>query len=379
MELDLEAIGAYLDREVTAEVIERWESDHGASREIVRGLGKFGACGLTVPVEYGGQGRRVRSLLAVVTEVARRSHSLSGIFWAHTAYVSLNIAAAGTEAQRRRLLPRAARGELMFAYGLSEPNVGADLAAVECTAVRAGDRVVVNGAKRWTSGASIADYVYALVRTGPPADRRRNLTFVLVPVSAAGVEVSLIETMGDRGTPICDVTFTDVEITMDDVVGGEAGWNAGWNVLAGPALEVEKLGMPAMGLGIASAAVDLAWRYSQERRQFGAPICTFQAVRHVLADVQTKLLTCRLMIEHAAGLVEAGAPSAVETSMTKLYVGETVREIVLACQEVLGAYGYAKGLPMERYVRDVLIMPIAGGSSAIQRNNIPTLMGLPRR
>jgi alkylation response protein AidB-like acyl-CoA dehydrogenase len=217
------------------------------------------------------------------------------------------------------------------------------------------------------------------VRTGPPEDRRQNLSFVLVPVTAEGVEISLIETMGDRGTPICDVTFTDVEITMADVVGGEAGWNAGWGLLAGPALEVEKLGMPAMGLGIASAAVDLAWRYSQERHQFGQPICTFQAVRHVLADVQTKLLACRLMIEHAAALVEAGAPSAVETSMTKLYVGETVREIVLACQEVLGAYGYAKGMPMERYVRDVLIMPIAGGSSAIQRNNIPTLMGLPRR
>jgi alkylation response protein AidB-like acyl-CoA dehydrogenase len=375
----MDAVRTYLDREVTEEVVERWEVDHGASRAVVAGLGELGACALTVPVEYGGQGRDVRTLLAVVTEIATRSHSLSGVFWAHTAYVSLNIASAGTEAQRRRLLPEAAAGRVMFAYGLSEPDVGADLAGVECTAVRDGDRVVVNGAKRWTSGASIADHIYALVRTGPPEARRRNLTFVLVPARAPGVEISLIETMGDRGAPICDVTFTDVEITMDDVVGGEDGWDDGWRILTGPALEVEKLGMPAMGLGIATAAVDLAWRYSQERRQFGERICSFQSVRHLLADAQTKLLTCRLMIDHAARLVEAGEPSAVQTCMTKLHVGEAVRDIVLACQQVLGAYGYAKGLPMERYVRDALIMPIAGGSSAIQRNNITALMGLPRR
>ncbi|MGE0386822.1 MAG: acyl-CoA dehydrogenase family protein [Gammaproteobacteria bacterium] len=368
----------FLDRELTATQIDAWEADHGASRALVAGLGELGLCGLTVPQDYGGAGRHVVALLAVVTEIARRSHSLSGIYWAHTAYVSLNIVHAGTDHQKQWILPQAAAGRMMFAYGLSEPNVGADLAAVECRAERRGDRVVINGAKRWTSGASIADFIYALVRTGPAEARRRNLSFVLIPRQAPGVDISTIETLGDRGTPICDVTFHDVEIPFENVIGGESGWNNAWPLLAGPALEVEKLGMPAMGLGIAEAAVQEAWNYSQERRQFGQRICGFQSVRHALADAQTKLQACRLMIQHAAQLVERELPSAVETAMTKLYVSETVREIVLSCQQILGAYGYAKGYAMERYVRDVLIMPIAGGSSAIQRNNVAALMRLPR-
>ena len=185
--------------------------------------------------------------------------------------------------------------------------------------------------------------------------------------------------MGARGTATHDVNFDDVELSIDDIMGGEAGWNQGWSMLGGPSLEVEKLVTPAIAVGVARAAVEEAWAYAQVRKQGGKHIAGHQAVRHVLAQVQTDLLACQLMLQHSTNLVQSGVPSAVETSMAKLYISEAAKNIVLSCQQyVMGAYGYAHGFNMERYVRDVLVFPIFGGSTFIQRNNVANLMKLPR-
>jgi alkylation response protein AidB-like acyl-CoA dehydrogenase len=175
-----------------------------------------------------------------------------------------------------------------------------------------------------------------------------------------------------------DVSFENVEIPIEDVVGGEAGWNEGWPRLAGPALEVEKLEVAAMALGIATQAVEDAWEYSQQRRQFGQRICAIQSIRHMLSDVQTKLAAARLMLYRGCWLADHDMPCSVETSMAKMFICETGLDIVLTCQKVMGAYGYARGFDMERHVRDMLLMPIIGGSTAIQKNNIANRMGLPR-
>jgi alkylation response protein AidB-like acyl-CoA dehydrogenase len=257
--------------------------------------------------------------------------------------------------------------------------VGADLANVKTRAERKGDRVIVNGSKRWTSGADVADYIYTLVRSGPVEAKRKNLSFLIIPTNSKGLTITRIPVMGAHGSSTNDVQFQDVEIPFENVVQGEAGWNNAWNILAGPALEIEKLSPSAIALGQAEAAVAEAWAYSQQRVQGGKRICGHQAVRHVLSDVQTKLQACRLMLRHAASLVENRQPSAVATSMAKLFITENAKEIVLACQQyVMGAYGYAHGFNMERYVRDVLVGPIIGGSTAIQRNNIANLMKLPK-
>jgi alkylation response protein AidB-like acyl-CoA dehydrogenase len=184
--------------------------------------------------------------------------------------------------------------------------------------------------------------------------------------------------MGHHGIPTNDMYLENVELPFDLVLGGEAGWNNGWKFLAGEALEAEKLEVPALALGVAQAAFQEAWTYSQQRKQFGKLICTFQALRHSLADCRTKLEACRLMVYWAASQVQNGRASIADTSMVKLFVTENAKDIVLACQQILGAYGYAEGFGMERYVRDVLALPIYGGSSAIQRNNIVNSMGLPR-
>ena len=172
--------------------------------------------------------------------------------------------------------------------------------------------------------------------------------------------------------------FDDVRVPIDNVMGGEAGWNKGWSMLTSAGLDVEKLEVAAIALGIATAALEDAWRYSEERTQFGKQIAEFQSVRHKLAEMRTQLHASRLMMYHAAWLANIGQKYGVETSMTKLFVTESAKSIVLECQTIHGAYGYVKEFDIERYVRDVLLMPIIGGSSAIQKNNIANWSGLLR-
>jgi len=368
----------FLDKEVPPQLAARWDQEDRIPRENLIRLAELGVCGLTVPEEYGGMGRDVLGMVTTIRELARRSVALAGLYIMNACYGSLNISESGTEEQKQRLLPGLCAGKILFAYGLSEPDVGADLPSVKTRAERRGDTVIINGYKRWCSGAAIADYIYMLVRSGEPEARYKNLSLVLVPPGTPGVTLQSIGTMGMHGMPTNDVILEDVEVPFANVVGGEASWNRAWSLLAGPTLEAEKLEVPALALGIAEAAVAEAWEYSQQRKQFGGPICGMQSIRHMLADAQTKLAACRLMLVQAAWRVHTGKPSAVETSMAKLFVCDSARDIVLSCQQVLGAYGYAHGFAMERYVRDVLVMPIFGGSSAIQKNNIANLMRLPR-
>ena len=291
----------------------------------------------------------------------------------------MNISENGSEEQKRHYLPKLARGEHLFAYGLSEPDVGGDLASVRTTASRTpGGGVVVNGFKRWCTGADFADTIYCLVKSDDQAPRHGNLSFLLIPTNAPGVTVHPIDHANLRYTLSSDVILENVELPADAIVGGEGGWNQGWGMLAGRALDVEKLEITAVAFGIAQAAVEEAWAYAQDRKQFGKPISGHQAVRHRLVEARTRLEACRHMLYHAAWLANEGRRCSVETSMAKLFVADTAVEIGLACQRVMGAYGLSEGHDMERHVRDLIGMPIVGGSSDMQKNNIASLLGLAR-
>jgi alkylation response protein AidB-like acyl-CoA dehydrogenase len=237
---------------------------------------------------------------------------------------------------------------------------------------------VVNGAKRFCSGPEISDYIYTLVRTGPREERHRNLSFVLIPPGTPGVSITKMSKLGARGVSTTDISFDDVRVPIANLVGGEAGWNQGWQMLSGPGLNVEKLEVAALALGLAAAAFDDAWAYAEDRVQFGKSISTYQSLRHMLADMQTDLHGAHLMMAHAAWMSQQELPCGVETSMTKLFVTEAAKRVVLQAQTIFGAYGYVDEFDVERYVRDVLLMPIIGGSSAIQRNNIVNWKGLKR-
>jgi len=369
----------FIERELPREEAQRLDRECDFSDETFAKLCELGITGLTIPEEYGGLGIDVVAAVATIEELAQRGSSLCGPFIHCAFYGGLNIVENGSEAQKRELLPQLAEGKLLFAYGLSEPNVGGDLASAGVTARIEGDQVVVNGTKRWCTGAHKADYIYTLVRSGDADAKYKNLSFVLVPTDLPGITIVDINHAGLRYSATTDVIFEDVKIPLENIVGGMERWNQGWPMLAGRALDVERLEITAVALGIATAAVNDAWQYAQERRQFGRPICAHQAVRHDLVDARTRLQACRHMLYHAAWKANEGQDCSVESSMAKLFIADTGVDIVLKCQQVMGAYGCAEEYDMERYVRDITCMPIVGGSSKMQKNNIANRLGLPTR
>jgi len=369
----------FLDRELPREAARRHDQAATHPQDVFQRLCGLGVTGLTVPEEYGGSGVDILGAIIVIEELAKRGTSLAGPYIHCAFYGALNVLENGSEAQKRELLPRLARGEILFAYGLSEPDVGGDLASAAVTARLTDDgrHVVVNGTKRWCTGARIADYLYTLVRSGPADERYRNLSLLLVPTTTAGITIVDIDHLGLRYSATTDVIFDDVQVSIDNVMGGPSQWNQGWKMLVGRSLDIERLEITAVALGIAAVAVDDAWAYAQQRKQFGRRICGHQTIRNLLVEARTRLAACRHMLYHAAWLATVGRDCAVESSMAKLFVAEHAVEIVLACQRVLGAYGCARDYDMERYVRDIVCMPIVGGSSHMQMNNIANRLGLP--
>ncbi len=349
---------------------------HDWPRDLFRQLADMGFCGLTIAEENGGAGQDIVAAVAVIEELARAGPFLAGPFIHCAFYGGMNISENGSPDQKAALLPRLARGDLLFAYGLSEPDVGGDLSSVKTRGRVEGDHLVINGSKRWCTGADWADYIYCLINTAPDASKREALTFVLIPGKAPGVSTHPIEHVNLRYTASSDVIFEDVRVPLDAIVGGPAKLNKGWGMLAGRALDVEKLEVAACTFGFAQAALNEAWTYAQERIQFGKAIAGHQAVAHKLVTARTKLEACRHMLYHAARLANEGAPCGAETSMAKLFIADTGVEIALACQQVMGAYAFSDAYDIDRNVRDLLGMPVVGGSSDMQRNNLAGLWRL---
>lgn len=368
----------FVEREMPIEKAHAWDRDNHFPRDVFAKLAETGVMAMGMPEEHGGSGRDVVGLMVVIEELSRRSLAVAVPYIMATCYAGLNLIESGSEAQKAAFLPKVARGEMLWAYGWTEPDTGADLASVFSRAERVGDRIRINGAKRFCSGAGIADAILTLVNTDRAGARYRNLTFLIVPADAPGVEVQKIDCMGMKGAATTDVSFTDVEVGPEAILGGAEGWNAAWPQLAGPGMNIEKLEVAAMALGIAESATDDAWAYVQERTQFGKRILEFQSIRHKLAEMKTKIHASRLMLYSAAGQAQREEKCGVETSMAKYFVTEACREVVLEAQTILGAYGYAKDYPVERNVRDALLMPIIGGSTAVQKNNIVNWLGLPK-
>lgn len=371
-----DTVRKFVAAEMPREAARKWDRENIYPAEVMAKLAKLGLMGLTVEEEFGGAGINIYAAMAVIEELAKRSSAVACPYIMAVCYAGMNLGERGSAAQKRDLLPKVANGELLFAYGLSEPNVGGDLAMVETTARREGDTVIINGAKRWCTGAHIADYIFCLLRTGPKEEKYKNLSIVLVPPTLPGVTITPLGHLGIRGVETKDVTFDDVRVPATNILGGEEMWNKGWSQLAGRALEVEKLELSACALGIAEAAVADAWTYAEERQQFGRAIADHQIIRHMLVEAKTKVRAMRMMLYSAAWLADQGRPCSVETSMSKLFCCEGAAEVTQICQRVTGAYGLSDSMDMERYMRDAVSLPIVGGSSHMQKNNIANRLKL---
>ncbi|HCU88776.1 MAG TPA: acyl-CoA dehydrogenase [Gammaproteobacteria bacterium] len=373
-----DTLGRFTENEAPREKRREWQAAQTWPRDVFAKLADLGVCGLTVPEEFGGLGQDWYAATAVIEELCRGGLFLAGPFIQCAFYGGGNISETGSPEQKATLLPKVAAGELLFAYGLSEPDIGGDLASVKTRAHLEdnGDVVVINGVKRWCTGADWADFILCFVNSDPDGERYKNLSMVLVPSHAAGITREVLSHQNLIYSHSFDVYFDDVRVPAENILGGPQAWNDGWRALAGRSLDVEKVEVAAMNFGLAQSAVEEAWEYAQQRHQFGKPISGHQAVRHELVQARTQLEACRHLLYHAAWLIDQGRPASVETSMAKLFIGETGVTIGVACQRILGAYGMSEEFGMAQTMRDLLGMPIVGGSSNMQKNNIANRLGL---
>ncbi|MGK2741688.1 acyl-CoA dehydrogenase family protein [Tepidicaulis sp. LMO-SS28] len=366
----------FVDERMPRAKAREWDKGNIFPRDVFDEFAALGMMALTTEEAYGGAGVDIYATMAVIEEIAKRSVALACPYIMAVCYAGMNLGESASAAQKQELLPKVAAGKLLFAYGLSEPNVGGDLATVETTGVIEGDEIVINGAKRWCTGAHIADYIFCLLRSGPKEEKYKNLSIVLVPASAAGMTITPLGHLGIRGVETKDVIFENVRVPAENILGGAGMLNKGWGQLAGRALEVEKLELSACALGLAEAALADAWTYAEERVQFGKPIAHHQAIRHTLAEARTRTQAMRHMLYHAAWLANENRPCSVETSMAKLFCCEGAAEVTEQAIRVVGAYGLSDDMDLERYFRDAKSLPIVGGSSNMQKNNIANRLKL---
>ena len=347
----------------------RYDADDEYPVELVERMKELGLFGITVPPEYGGLGLDILTYAQIVEELAYGWMSVSGFLNTHFMGCFL-IKTFGTDAQKDRLLPRMATGEIRGAYSLSEPDAGSDVASIRTKAERDGDEYLVNGTKMWLTNGREAGLVVTLVRTDPdPASRHRGMSVLLVEKEpgerSGGITVGPnIHKLGYRGVETVELTFDDHRVPADMVLGGEEGQGF-FQMMA--AVELGRINISARAVGVAQRAFDESIRYAQQRQTFGKPIAEHQAIQFKLAEMGTKLHAARLVCYDAARRKQRGERSDLEAGMAKYFCSETCWEI---CQEALrihGGNGYAAEYPIERLYRDAPLMIVGEGTSEIQK------------
>jgi len=337
--------------------------------DIYKQMAELGWLGVTIPEEYGGSGGSMLDACLFMEETSRGLAPIGG--YATTLIVGGTTQRFGSEGQKSEILGGIASGSVE-AIAMTEPESGSDVGSLTCSAERVDGGFVLNGQKVFISNAHISDHVLVVCRTTKGENKHEGLTMIWVSRDADGMEVVPIETMGGRETN--HLYFTDCA-APDDAVLGEV--DQAWaQLMAG--LNVERLILAATMLGIAQRAFDDVLFYVKERRQFGRPIGSFQALQHRLADLATDLEAARLMTRWVATLTDEdpGRMLPQEASMVKLFVTEVAKRTTLEGMQLMGGYGYSSEYDMERLVRTSLVSTIYGGTSEIQRNIIAKTLGL---
>jgi alkylation response protein AidB-like acyl-CoA dehydrogenase len=369
----LEMVRQFVDEQILPKA-EHYDANDEFPEDIVEQMKELGLFGVTIPEEHGGMGLDLTTYTMIVEELSRGWISISGVVNTHFigSYLLMKF---GTEEQRQRLLPRMATGEIRAAFSLSEPELGSDVAAIKTSGAKTSDGDwEINGQKMWVTNGLRSGVVFVLARTDrESATPQRGMTcFVCEKEPGAAENPGLtvppqIRKLGYKGVESTELVFDGYRCPADMILGGEeAGLNKGFPQMM-DALEVGRVNVAARGVGIAQRALELALRYSQERRAFGKPIAQHQAIQFKLADMATKVEAARLLTLKAARMKDAGERSDLEAGMAKLFASETGKEVVEECFRIHGGYGYSKEYEIERLYRDAPLLLIGEGTSEIQR------------
>jgi alkylation response protein AidB-like acyl-CoA dehydrogenase len=367
-----DAVRKMMDRVATPDYVRRLDREQAYPTELYQAWVDMGLIGLPFPEAYGGSGGSVIDMVILAEELSRKSADFY-MAYAGSIFCGLNVLRKGSEEQKKHWLPKLLSGDIRMSISMSEPDAGSDVGAMRTTARRDGDDWVINGQKVWATGAGAKDNIINVyVKTDTAVNYRQGMSLFLVDNKTPGLEIRKLDMLGRRCVGTYELFFNDVRVPASQLVGGE---NKGWEcVLSG--LQIERLCSAAGNCGAAQAAVDLALDYARERKQFGRPIGTFQAIAHMLADMQTEVDAARALTWRAAWMVATGRDALREISMAKLYSSETYVKVANQGMQILGGYGYNMEFDMQRHYRDSRSATVAAGSSQMQRNVIAGLMGL---
>jgi alkylation response protein AidB-like acyl-CoA dehydrogenase len=342
----------------------KWDEEERFPKEIVPRLAELGLLGIRIPEEYGGSGMDTMSYAICVEEIARVDGSLALTVASHNGLGTGHILAFGSEAIKKKYLPKAARGEWLAAWALTEPGSGSDAAALATTARREGDHWIINGTKMFITQGSVGGFCVVLARTNPDVPRQKGITAFVVEHGTPGFSASKhLEKLGCRSSDTTELTFENVRVPDSQRVGEvDHGF---MDTLA--ILDRGRVSIAAMAVGLGYGALEMAVRYAKERRQFGKPIADFQAVQWMLADSKTELDAAALLTYRAAWMADQGLRYGREASMAKLFASEAASRACNRALQIHGGYGYTREFAVERHLRDAKICEIGEGTSEVQR------------
>jgi alkylation response protein AidB-like acyl-CoA dehydrogenase len=360
----------FVDKEVRPTVREREHANEYPEAWIEQ-MKRIGIYGLAIPEEYGGTPVSMPCYVLVTQELARGWMSLAGAMGGHTVVAKL-LTLFGTEEQKQKYLPVMATGEVRTTMALTEPGGGSDLQNMSTTAVPVGvggsEELVVNGSKTWISNARRSGLIALLCKTDPKATPRHKGISVLLVEHGPGLTVSRdLPKLGYKGVESCELSFDGYRVPRSAILGGQAG--KGFSQMM-KGLETGRIQVASRALGVATAALDDALAYAQQRESFGQPIWKHQSVGNYLADMATKLTAARQLTRYAAERYDSGERCDMEAGMAKLFASEVAMEIALNAVRIHGGYGYSTEYDVERYFRDAPLMIVGEGTNEIQRNVI---------
>jgi len=342
----------------------QWDLEERFPKEIVPKLAALGLLGIRIPEEYGGSGMDVTSYAICVEEIARADGSLALTVASHNGLGTGHILGFGSEALKKKYLPKAASGEWLAAWALTEPGSGSDSAALLTTARRDGDGWVINGTKMFITQGSVGGFCVVLARTNSDASKQRGITAFVVETGTKGYAASRhLEKYGCRSSDTVELTFEDVVVADAQRVGEiDHGFTDTMQIL-----DCGRISIAAMALGLGYGALEMAVTYAKDRTQFNKPISDFQAIQWMLADSKTELDAAQLLTYRAAWLADQGRPYTKEASMAKLYASEAATRVCNRALQIHGGYGYTREFAVERHLRDAKLCEIGEGTSEVQR------------
>jgi alkylation response protein AidB-like acyl-CoA dehydrogenase len=345
---------------------EAWDRESGFPRSIVDQLGELGFMGMLLPEEWDGLDLDTTSYLLALEQIAWGDASVAVAMSVHNSLPTQMILAQGSAAQKERWLSPMARGEMLGAFALSEADAGSDAAAMTAQARRVDAGWVLSGTKAWITNGGFGDVVIAMCRTDEPGDRKgaKGIGAFIIPTDADGYVVGKKEDkMGQRASETVGIAFEELFVPDDQLLGDPS---LGF-IYALQGLDNGRMGIAALAIGLAQAALEHSLSYAAERSQFGRPIAQFQGMQFKLADMAVRVEAARALLFQAAAAKDAGEPVTKLASMAKLFATEAAMYVTTEAIQVFGGYGYMKDYPVERLFRDAKVTEIYEGTSEVQR------------